>query len=155
MPPTTLPEFQIQNFLSRQTLSLPLSSLPAQDSSCPICHNSYASPPTAYVHPVCPLDIPEYPVEIQACKHVMGRHCLERHIRGGMPWSHTCPMCRVEWFNAPGGGRREVLGIVEGALDALGRIAGGELEEGVRAEVQGVERGLRRVRSVLGRGRWI
>jgi len=154
--PNPIPEFQIQNFLARSTTALPLSSLPTthpQDTQCPICHTPYAPPPISYVHPLCPPDTPEYACEVQICTHIFGRRCLERHIRGGMPWSHTCPMCRVALFNAPSGGRREIVDLIDRALERLAGIQG--VSEEVRREVEGVEEGLRRVRSLLGRDRWI
>ncbi|KAF2034319.1 hypothetical protein EK21DRAFT_41717, partial [Setomelanomma holmii] len=60
--PNTIPDFQIQNFLSRQTLPLPIYSLPntsPHDQQCPICHSFYSDPPTSYVHPDCPRGVPE------------------------------------------------------------------------------------------------
>lgn len=74
-------------------------------------------------------------------------------MRGGQPWSHTCPICRAEWFPAPNAGRREVLAATEIALDALARIDAADVE--VRAEVERVEEALRRIREVLYGSRWI
>ena len=62
-------------------------------------------------------------------------------------------MCRREWFPAPNGGRTEVLGHVERALNGL---AGLEVrDQQVRREVDDVERALRRVREVMYGNRWI
>lgn len=151
--PNPIPDFQIQNFLARHTIALPLSSVCPQDSSCPICRNTYSPPPASYVHPNCPSSDSEYACEVQLCKHVFGRCCLEKHLSAGMPWSHTCPLCRMAWLNAPNGGRREVLDAVESALSGLSRIEG--VDADVRSEIEGVEEGLRRIRNLLERNRWI
>ncbi|KAF2255163.1 hypothetical protein BU26DRAFT_559783 [Trematosphaeria pertusa] len=148
----------ISNFLTTHTRPIRLSSLPQDPSSqhCPICHLPYAPQDPSYVHPLHPPDTPEYPVQVRCrgpCKHVFGRICIERHMRGGQPWSHTCPICRAEWFPAPNAGRREVLAATEIALDALARIDAADVE--VRAEVERVEEALRRIREVLYGSRWI
>jgi hypothetical protein len=79
--------------------------------------------------------------------------CLEKHVRGNAPWSHTCPLCRKEWFPAPNRGRADVLTNLKSALNVL---AGLEVRnEQVRAEIEHVERALRRIRNVLDGNRWI
>ncbi|KAF2132306.1 hypothetical protein P153DRAFT_383196 [Dothidotthia symphoricarpi CBS 119687] len=154
--PNHIPNFQISHFLSSHTIPL----LTPPDPTCPICQLPYASPPQTYVHPLLPPDIPEYAVQINnrgPCTHVFGRRCVETHIRGRNPWSHTCPMCRAEWFPPPDTGRREVLEHVERALNGLARLeedlsAGDEV---TMAEVEDLERSLERIREVLYGGRWI
>lgn len=148
--PSQIPAFQISHFLSTHTTPVPHPI----DPTCPICHNPYASPPPPYTHPLLPDGNPEYAIQIHdrgSCTHVFGRRCVETHIRGRDPWSHSCPMCRAEWFPAPHSGRREVLEQVERALNGLARLEG----EGMEEELRDVEMALERVREVLHGRRWI
>lgn len=70
-----------------------------------------------------------------------------------MPWSHTCPLCRAVWFNAPNVGRQQVLREIE---DGLMRLARMEIQEpDVRMELDDVEQALERIRDVLYEQRWI
>jgi hypothetical protein len=157
--PHQIPDFQISHFLTLNTVPTPLSSLShasPRDRECPICHNAYADPPTGYVHPDIGDGESEYAVQVQnrgSCAHIFGRRCIEAHIRSGNPWSHTCPLCRAEWFPAPSGGRGVVLGEIEGALSRLARV--NVQDEGVRSELEAVDRALVRMREVLRRRRWI
>jgi hypothetical protein len=154
--PNPLPEFQIQNFLSRHTLSLAIRSLPTgspQDRECPICQNRYSDPPVSYAHPDCPSDVPEYACQVTTCNHIFGRRCLEKHIRDGNPWSHTCPMCRKAWLTAPNRGRTEVMGHIERALNSLASLEVSDVE--VRREVENVEQALAMIRDVLNGNRWV
>jgi hypothetical protein len=154
-----MPKFQISHFLTANTIPLSLTSLPTAspaDRECPICHNAYAEPPASYVHPDISDDKEEYALQVQnrgACRHIFGRRCIEAHIRSGNPWSHTCPLCRAEWFPAPGGGRGQVLGEVEGALTRLARID--VRDEGAMAELEAIDQALVRIRAVLYGHRWI
>jgi hypothetical protein len=126
--PNQIPDFQISNFLSRHTLPLSVYSLPnraPQDQQCSICHEFYGDPPTNYVHPDLPPGTPEYACQVRnvgGCRHIFGRRCLERHIRGGTPWSNTCPICRKEWLPAPNRGRADMLGNLERALNGLAAL---------------------------------
>ena len=88
-----------------------------------------------------------------ACAHIFGRQCIETHIRGGYPWSHTCPLCRVEWFPAPHGGRTEMVTAVNGALARLARLDAND--EGVRRELEAVDVALVRMREILHTYRWL
>lgn len=157
--PNQIPIFQISHFLSTHTIPLPLTSLPsssAEDLDCPICHIPYANPPTTYVHPDIGAGLPEYAVQIQgrgACRHVFGRRCIEAHIRSGNPWSYTCPLCRVEWFPAPNGGRVAILDEVERARIRLARVD--VYDEQVSRELEAIDRTLARIREVLYGYRWI
>jgi hypothetical protein len=154
--PNSIPDFQIQNFLSRQTIPLPVYSLPngsPHDQECAICRVFYADPPTTHVHPDFPSSGKEYACQVRACKHIFGRRCLERHIRGIMPWSHTCPTCRKELFPAPNKGRSDMLASLERALTGLANIEVRDVQ--VRREIDDVERAMRRVREVLYGNRWI
>jgi hypothetical protein len=157
--PHQIPDFQISHFLTSNTVPTPLTSLShpsPRDRECPICHNAYADPPTGYLHPDIGDGESEYAVQVQnrgLCAHIFGRRCIEAHIRCGNPWSHTCPLCRAEWFPAPSGGRGLVLGEVEGALSRLARV---DVQDGgVRSELEAVDRALVRIREVLRGHRWI
>jgi thiol-disulfide isomerase/thioredoxin len=70
-----------------------------------------------------------------------------------MPWSHTCPKCREEWFPAPSRSRAEMLGNLERALNGLANIE--VVDEQVRSEIDDVERAVSGVREMLYRNRWI
>lgn len=157
--PNNIPEFQIANFLATNTKALHLDELNSDDSSgsaCSICHSPYADPPQHYVHPDLPEGADEYAVQIQNredCKHIFGRRCLEHHIRGGNPWSHTCPLCRTEWFPAPNAVRREMLGAVERVLNHLAAV---DLpDDHTRQELRDIEVDLERIRDALYQSRWI
>jgi hypothetical protein len=157
--PNTIPVFQIANFLATNTKPLELKGLRSTidaEAECPICHNPYADPPQNYVHPDLPEDEEEYTVQIEnrgECTHVFGRRCLERHIRGGNPWSHTCPLCRTEWFPAPNAGRQEILLNVERTLTTLAAME--MIDENARQELGQVEVALGRIRDALYDSRWI
>ncbi|KAF1973103.1 hypothetical protein BU23DRAFT_143367 [Bimuria novae-zelandiae CBS 107.79] len=148
----------ISNFLTNHTRPLQLSALPSDPASrrCPICRDSYHAQDPSYLHPLLPADNPEYPVQVLncgACRHIFGRHCIERQIRASQPWSHVCPLCRVSWFPAPNAARTGMVGEVENALSALARV---EIQdEGVRNEMEIVERGLEAIRERLYSQRWI
>ncbi|XPS71787.1 hypothetical protein M3J09_003964 [Ascochyta lentis] len=156
--PNRIPDFQIANFLTTNTTALQLTQLSAAgvESECSICHNSYADPPQNYVHPDLPEGEDEYPVQIRnrgSCKHVFGRRCLEHHIRGGNPWSHTCPMCRTEWFPAPNAARRQMLNEVEWTLNHLATLHVDD--DRARRELGEAEIALERIREALYESRWI
>jgi hypothetical protein len=70
-----------------------------------------------------------------------------------MPWSHTCPLCRKEWFPAPSRGRTDMLRNIERALNGLANI---EIRDAhVRREIDDVEATMRRIRDGLYGNRWI
>lgn len=149
----------ISNFLTNHTVPLQLSALPLDHPSqqCPVCHERYHTQNPTYVHPLLPPDVPEYPVQIfnrGMCRHIFGRHCIERHIRANRPWSHVCPMCREEWFPAPNAARTELVSGLNDAVNALSRID--TQDEEVRREIEAVERGLDIImRNLLDSQRWI
>lgn len=157
--PNNIPRFQIANFLATNTKALELTKLSSKtnaEAECPICHAPYANPPQDYVHPDLPEDEEEYAVQISNrgdCVHIFGRRCLEYHIRGGNPWSHTCPLCRVEWFPAPNARRQEMLLEVERMLTTLAAID--LVDERARLELIQVEVALDRIRGALYESRWI
>ncbi|KAJ4984821.1 SET domain-containing protein [Stagonosporopsis vannaccii] len=151
--PNNIPEFQIADFLTKYTKPLLRSDLTltnGTNTECFICHTPYADPPQNYVHPDLPDGDEEYAVQIQnrsECKHIFGRRCLEQHIRGGNPWSHTCPLCRTEWFPAPNSARRDMLVEIERTLMVLAAldIVGGH----ARQELGQVEVALERIREAF------
>lgn len=159
--PNRIPNVQIANFLATNTKPLHLDELNSSanaDKKCPICHNLYIDPPQGYVHPDFPEDEDEdeYAVQIknrEGCTHIFGRRCLECHVRSGNPWSHTCPLCRMEWLPAPNAGRRAMLGDVERTLNHLAAL---DLDnEKARQELREVEAALERTREALYQSRWI
>lgn len=142
--PYQIPEFIISNFLSRQTIALSISELPndcLEDRVCPICHIPYSDPPAAYVHPDFPPDLPEYAVQVHFsdfCEHNFGRRCIEQHIRGENPWSHSCPTCRDEWFPIPDNSQVEIE-IWENLDNVLERLSALDIpDQQTRAELDGV-----------------
>jgi hypothetical protein len=158
--PNSIPELQIANFLATNTKPLELRDVASANddagTDCPICHNPYADPPQNYVHPDLPGDEEEYAVQIEnrgECTHIFGRRCLEHHIRGGNPWSHTCPLCRSDWFPAPNAGRQEMLLNVERTLTNLAAME--QIDEHTRQELGQVEVALGRIRDALYESRWI
>lgn len=157
--PNHIPNFQIANFLAMSTKPLQLADIHSSanaDTECPICHNPYTEPPHGYVHPDLPDDTEEYAVQIEnrsLCKHIIGRRCLEHHLRGGNPWSHTCPLCRTEWFPAPNSRRRQILIEVERTLNSLAAMD--PEDEQARQELGQVEVALERIREALYESRWI
>lgn len=158
--PNSIPGFQVANFLATNTKPLKLKDIVSTTDDaggvCPICHHSYVNPPQDYVHPDLPEDEEEYAVQIKNrgdCTHTFGRHCLEHHIRGGNPWSHTCPLCRTEWFPAPNAGRHEMLLNVERTLISLAAME--QIDEHTRQELGQVEVALGRIRDALYESRWI
>jgi hypothetical protein len=160
--PHHIPDFQVSHFLTSNTVPIHLASLPTScptERECPICHNAYVDPPGDYVHPDVGDNEVDYAVQVQnrgTCEHVFGRRCIKAHIRGGNPWSHTCPLCRAEWFPAPSGGRGQVLGQVEVALTRLARLeAEVEADETSRRQFAEVDAALRRIREILDGRRWI
>lgn len=148
----------ISNFLNNHTRPLELSALPSDPLSrqCPICRDRYHAQHHAYLHPLLPADTPEYPVQVcdrGACRHILGRRCIERHVRAGQPWSHTCPLCREEWFPAPNSVRTVIFSTLDNVLGALERLEMGD--EVARQEVENVEQALESIRELLHSQRWI
>ncbi|KAF2702746.1 hypothetical protein K504DRAFT_452988 [Pleomassaria siparia CBS 279.74] len=161
--PYRIPEPILSNFLTHYTVPVSLSSLsqsssPSSCPTCPICTNPYASPPRAYTHPLLPPDTPEYAVQVVnrgPCTHIFGRSCIEKHMRARMPWSHSCPMCRAEWFPAPHAARGQMMASVERALSIMAQVEiGGVGTESADALAE-VEILLERVREGLYGNRWV
>lgn len=151
-------ESVISNFLTNHTNALQPSMLPPDPPSrkCPICHDAYHAQDPAYLHPLLPADTPEYPVQVHErgrCRHILGRRCIERHIRAGQPWSHTCPLCRGEWFPAPNSARNPMVSTLDDVLGALERL---ELrDEDSRQEARNIEQALENIREFFYSQRYI
>jgi hypothetical protein len=151
--PNNILEFQIANFLTENTKPLGLNEIYSSthsDTECVICYRRYADPPQKYAHPDLPDGEEEYAVQINnrsPCKHTFGRRCLERHIRGGSPWSHTCPLCRTEWFPAPNAGRQEIMGRIETTLNHVAVLEPRDAQS--RQALREIEVALERMRDVL------
>lgn len=154
--PNRITNDKIQNFLARNTIPLSLSILPPSLIACPICSTPYSEQDPSYVHPLIPPDGPEYPIQVikcGGCNHIIGRRCIEKSVRAGQPWSHTCPICREEWFVPPHSTRREILGSVRRCLNLLARIPRVRME--TRGDMEEVERTLTGVEIMLMERRWI
>lgn len=88
------------------TTPLPLSLLESSDGSCSICLEPYIEPPS---HGSARGDQEgEWAVRIElvaeisawrrCCGHIIGKQCLEAHLRSSGPWKRQCPLCRDVWF---------------------------------------------------------
>jgi|SRR5690242_16990943 len=88
------------------TTPLPLLLIPPNDRVCSIC-------PEPYIEPSQPAAAQqdqqgEWAVRVElvaetsglrrCCGHVIGKQCLEAHIRSSGPWKRRCPLCRALWF---------------------------------------------------------
>jgi hypothetical protein len=154
--PQLITEDKIQNFLLRKTKPIPLSFLPPDRQTCPICDGPYCQQNPNNLHPSLGPDSPEYSVRIKDCgncRHVFGRRCLERSIRANQPWSHVCPICREEWFVPPHPTRTEILGALRRSMNILAKVEGDET--GVRYALEQVEHLLEGIEEVLMERRWI
>lgn len=156
--PYRIDESIVSNFITNHTRALRLSALPPDPLSrqCPICRDLYHAQDPAYLHPLLPADTPEYPVQVRdrgLCRHILGRRCIERHIRAGHPWSHTCPLCREEWFPAPTSARAEIVGMLDNVLGVLERLE--MRDEVARHELENVEQALDSIRELLYSHRWM
>lgn len=91
------------------TTPLPLYLLASSDQSCSICLEPYIEPP---LHGSTRRDEEgEWAVRIElvagataqrrCCRHVIGKQCLEAHLRSSGPWKRQCPLCRDVWFREP------------------------------------------------------
>lgn len=88
------------------TTPLPLLLIAPSDRECSICLEPYIEPSqrafaqegqegewavrVELVAEVCGLR--------RCCGHVMGKQCLEAHLRSSGPWKRRCPLCREVWF---------------------------------------------------------
>ncbi|KAF2658543.1 hypothetical protein K491DRAFT_259378 [Lophiostoma macrostomum CBS 122681] len=150
MPPNRITNDKVQNFLARNTVPLSLSNLPAGQTSCPICRNTYAEVDRHYVPPLMDPDVPEWAVQVVRCgdcNHIVGRRCIERCIRAGEPWSHMCPMCRHEWFVPPHSTRTDIIARLRMALTVLAYTQRDTTE--LQAALDHVEELLREIENSL------
>lgn len=77
-------------------------ALVEDDDECPICKGVYAEANESGVPH-------ESPVELQGCKHVLGRARLERIINGNAESRNRCPLCRDVLFVLTEEERREAF----------------------------------------------
>jgi hypothetical protein len=88
-------------------LITPLALSTIEDRTCPICREPYIEMPTTE-QSVASED-GEWPVSVdmvaewfgpkRCCGHIMGRLCLQKHLKTVGEWSNTCPICRDIWFH--------------------------------------------------------
>ncbi|KAF2275786.1 uncharacterized protein EI97DRAFT_442783 [Westerdykella ornata] len=152
--PDRIPEFIIQNFLSRHTEPVPLASLPEDEDHCPICLQPYTYSEQC-THPDIGEGDPEYPLRIincGPCQHVLGRRCVERSIRQNHAWSHACPLCRQRWLLPRHAGRSELLADIRRSLQLL---AGMERSEVTGRGLDEIERLMLRSEERLLQTRWL
>ncbi|KAH7073267.1 hypothetical protein FB567DRAFT_196508 [Paraphoma chrysanthemicola] len=82
-----------------------LRDIEDEDQNCPICREHYREPPS----PGCrPEDKQEWAVSVEivagidrpreCCGHIMGRKCLDMHLRARGQWRNKCPICRDVWY---------------------------------------------------------
>lgn len=88
------------------TTPLPLVLIPPNDRVCSICLEPYIEPsqPAATQQD----QQGEWAVRVElvaetsglrrCCGHIIGKQCLEAHIRSSGPWKRRCPLCRALWF---------------------------------------------------------
>jgi hypothetical protein len=82
-----------------------LKSIDIEDRYCPICREPYAEPPNKDQKPeaeqdwavsvdmVAGMDGPKH-----CCGHIIGRRCLDMHLKAPGPWKNKCPLCREVWY---------------------------------------------------------
>ncbi|KAF1842278.1 uncharacterized protein K460DRAFT_370261 [Cucurbitaria berberidis CBS 394.84] len=88
------------------TTPVSLSYLEAEDQICPICHEPYIEPCQS---PRAQDPDREWPVRVdmvaewfglkRCCGHIIGRRCLENHLRARGAWRNKCPVCRDIWLS--------------------------------------------------------
>jgi hypothetical protein len=88
-------------------LITPIALSTIEDRTCPICREGYVEPPVTSGSEVSEDE--EWPVSVdmvaewfgpkRCCGHIMGRKCLEKHLKTVGEWSNTCPLCRDCWFH--------------------------------------------------------
>jgi hypothetical protein len=85
-------EDEIQRYLN---LLRPASLPPGEQHICPLCKEIFepyrADSNTDYAA------TPWLGREDSTCKHIVGRRCIESHLRSGASDSSRCPVCRQNW----------------------------------------------------------
>jgi hypothetical protein len=83
-------------------IAIPLLKNP----QCPICHEPYTEPPSSDHLPEPEQEwavrvdmIAEWFGTKRCCGHIVGRKCLEKHLKGPGPCRNKCPLCRDVWFH--------------------------------------------------------
>ena len=85
-------EAEIQRYLN---LLRPASLPPGEQHICPVCQELF--------EPYRVDIITDYAArpwlgrEDSTCEHIVGRRCIESHLRSGEFYSSRCPLCRENW----------------------------------------------------------
>lgn len=80
-----------------------------ETQECPICYVAYGERDGA--------SSPEHAVAIKTCGHIFGHACLSKHVTGGFPSSHLCPVCRNVLFQFSA--QEKAAASRQGLLDRL------------------------------------
>jgi hypothetical protein len=86
----------------------PYSISSLEDTTCPICHETYSDPPSTGLN-LEPEMEQEWAVSVdyaaewfgyrKCCGHTVGRRCLEKHLNTHGAWKNKCPICRDIWYH--------------------------------------------------------
>jgi hypothetical protein len=86
----------------------PYSISSPEDTTCPICHETYSDPPSTGLN-LGPETEQEWAVSVdyaaewfghrKCCGHIVGRLCLEKHLNTRGAWKNKCPICRDIWYH--------------------------------------------------------
>jgi hypothetical protein len=86
----------------------PIGVSSLEDTTCPVCRETYSDPPAVGLN-LEPEPESEWAVSVdyaaewfglkKCCGHVVGRCCLEKHLRTRGAWKNKCPICRDIWYH--------------------------------------------------------
>lgn len=88
------------------TTPLFLTSIAPANRSCSICLEPFIEPPSPGSTRedqegewAVRVDlVAEVSALKKCCGHILGKRCLEAHLRSPGPWRKQCPLCRDVWF---------------------------------------------------------
>lgn len=106
---TTLPASK-EDFIASGITLITIADLGPSDRECDICKLEYGDKELN--------DEPESPVKINACGHVFGQKCLEKHVAGNRDYARRCPMCRDLLYDAPSMSPSAIAIIGQGEISA-------------------------------------